>query len=65
MAKDGWGGGKLRQDDKSVIMSVFVERAQGCERDNEKVVKERRSRQRCTAAGNERRLCLRTPHHLW
>lgn len=37
----GKGGGvaKLRQDDKSVIMSVFVERAQGCERDNEKVVK--------------------------
>lgn len=41
----GWGWGvasKLGQDDKSVIMSMFVERARGRERDNEKVVKERR-----------------------
>lgn len=45
MANDGDGGGgqlpsKLRQDDKSVIMSMFVERARGCEGDNEKVVEE-------------------------
>lgn len=41
---DGDGGGqlasKLRQDDKSVIMSMFAERARGCEGDNEKVVEE-------------------------